>query len=317
MIKFGNNTHSIIRSCIAAAMVVFIGTSPSFGQETKKDDKPVSNTFFSGTFLENQTYITNGKNVWEFIINHRFGKISDGSKLAWGVYSPSNIRLEVNYGIRKNLQIGIGATKNNKLADGSIKWGIFQQTKSGKKPVSLTYFGNFAYRGDPTSAFANPGFKEAHRFSYFHELLIAYKFCDYFNLQVAPMFAHYNLVEASNPLVPAGGDSTAVPVRSNNNFGLSVLGKLNINPTLSFLFEFDNNFTKLKIPENDTYKNPKPTIALGLEKATSAHSFQLFITTADGIVYQKNMVYNQNNFAKKDGVKSGLAIGFNITRVFY
>jgi hypothetical protein len=298
-------------------MVILWGTSLSFSQDTKKDDKPVSNTFNSGTFLENQTYITNGKKVVEFVINHRFGKLSDGSHMAWGVYSPSNIRLEVNYGIRNNLQIGIAATKNNKLIDGSIKWGILKQTKSGKTPVSLTYYGNFAYRGDPTSAFANPGFKESNRFSYFHELMVAYKFCDYFNLQLAPTFAHYNLVETANPIVPANGDSAAVPVRSNNNFGLSVLGKLNINSTLSFMFEFDNNFNKLKIPENDTYKNPKPVIALGLEKATSAHSFQLFVTTADGIVYQKNMMYNQNTFLKKGDVKSGLAIGFNITRVFY
>jgi len=307
---------SLMSNCIAATMIIFLGTTNLIAQENK-DDNPVGNTFSSGIFLENQTYITNGKKVLEFVINHRFGKISDGSKMAWGIYSPSNIRLALDYGIRSNLQLGIGATKNNRLFDGSIKWGIFQQTKSGKKPVSLTYYGNFAYRGDPTSAFANPGFKEAHRFSYFHELMVAYKFCNFFNLQIAPTFAHYNLVETANPEVPVNGDSTAVPVRHNDNFGISTLGKLNITPSFAFLFEYDYNFSKLKIPENDTYKDPKPTIAIGIEKSTPSHAFQIFISTADGIVYQKNMVYNQNTFLKNGDIKSGLVIGFNITRVFY
>ena len=304
----------------AVATIVISGNNISFAQDANqaaKDDKPVSNTFNSGIFLENQTYMTNGAKVIECVINHRFGALSDGSKIAWGLYAPSNIRLGVDYGVTKNVQLGIGATKNNLLFDGDLKWNILKQTNSGKVPVSVTYFGDLAFNGSPTSAFADPAFKGVYRLSYFNEIMIAYKFCNFFNLQIAPTFSHYNLVETANPLVSAGGDSTAKPVRPNNNFGLSTLGKLNIDATHSFMFEYDVNFSKLKIPENDSYKNPQPVIALGFEIATSAHSFQFFVSTGNSIVYQQNMVYNQNYLLKKNGIKSGLAIGFNITRVFF
>ena len=80
-----------IINCISIIMIVILWNSFSFGQDTTKkakDNKPVSNTFNSGIFLENQTYITNGANVFECVINHRFGPLSDGSKTAWGLYDP-------------------------------------------------------------------------------------------------------------------------------------------------------------------------------------------------------------------------------------
>lgn len=134
-----------IINCISIIMIVILWNSFSFGQDTTKkakDNKPVSNTFNSGIFLENQTYITNGANVFECVINHRFGPLSDGSKTAWGLYDPANIRLGVDYGILKNLQVGIGATKNDFLFDGNLKWGIIKQTKSWSIPVSVSYYGN-------------------------------------------------------------------------------------------------------------------------------------------------------------------------------
>ena len=318
MIMKKKSIGAIMLNFIPIVLFVIIGNSFSFGQDAKtKDDKPVSNTFNSGIFLENQTYMTNGANVFECVINHRFGALSDGSKMDWGLYAPSNIRLGVDYGILKNLQIGLGATKDNLLFDGDLKWNFLKQTNSGSVPVSVTYYGNVAFNGSATSVFADPAFKGVYRFSYFNEILVSYKFCKFFNLQVAPTYAHYNLVETANPQVPAGGDSTAKPVRPNDNFGFSALGKLNIDDTHAFMFEYDANFSKLKIPENDAYKNPQPIIALGFEIATAAHSFQIFVSTGGSIVYQQNMVYNQNYFLNKNGIKSGLAIGFNITRVFF
>jgi hypothetical protein len=261
--------------------------------------------------------MTYGAGVFECVINHRFGPLTDGKEAAWGLYDPSNIRLGVDYGILKNLQVGVGATKNDYLFDGNLKWNILKQTKSLSVPVSLSYYGNIVINGSPTSFFSDPAFKNIYRLSYFHELLIAYKFCDYFNLQVAPMLSHYNLVETAHPTVSAGSDTAAQPVRPNNNIGLSLLGKLNITSTMSIMVEFDPNFSKLKVPDTGSFKNPLPVIALGIEIATPAHSFQIFVTTGNSIINQQNMVYNQNYFFNKNGIKSGLAIGFNITRVFF
>ncbi|NVO02153.1 MAG: hypothetical protein HXX09_05570 [Bacteroidetes bacterium] len=267
-------------------------------------ETPVTNSFNSGVFMENQTYLTNYKHAWEFVVNHRFGKISDGSKMAWGIYSPSNIRVGVNYSITKDIQIGIGTTKNDKLQDGSVKWNFLHQTQSGKMPISLTYYGSLVYDARDTKSFAYSNFKESHRFSYFHELIIARKFHDKFSLQVAPIYTHYNVVESAS-------DTMADPVRKNDNFGISALGRLSLSSTLSLMVEYDQNFTKL-VKETSKFKNPKPVISIGFEKATtSEHSFQLFLSSGEAIAYQKNMVYNQNNFWNGNFV-----IGFNITRVF-
>lgn len=280
-----------------------------FAQEAATD-KPVTGTFNSGTFMENQTVITLPAKTFEFVINHRFGKISDGSKELFGIYSPSNIRFGLNYGINDKLQIGIGNTKVDKITDGNIKWSIWQQTQSGKMPVSVTYFGSVFFDGRDTKSFNYANFKESHRFSYFNELLIARKFCNEFNFQVGATYAHYNATESASL-------TTSERLRRNDQFGLSALGKLNINSTISFFFEYEHNFTKLWKKESTGFKEPKPVIALGFEKATASHSFQLFVTTGESIVYQKNMVYNSNSFLKDGDIKSGLVIGFNITRVFF
>lgn len=305
---------------ILMLLTLTINTINAQDAEKKKDDKPVTNTFFSGTFMENQTYLMNSAKAIELVINHRFGKLMDGSKMAWGIYSPSNIRMGVNYSINNKLQIGIGTTKYNKQQDANIKYNLIQQTKSGKIPVSVTYYGNVVYDGRESSAFNNPGFKESHRFSYFHEIMISRKFCNAFSLQVAPMLTYYNVVETARPnVLSTDADTLADPVRKNMNIGLSVLGRANITSSLSFLFEYDHNFTKL-IKQTEIYKNPKPNVSIGFEKATAAHAFQLFVTTAEAITNQRNMVYNQNDFIGKGDVdyyfKSGLMIGFNITRVF-
>jgi len=94
--------------------------------------------------------------------------------------------------------------------------------------------------------------------------------------------------------------------------------KLKLTGAIAFMFEYDKNFTKLLVPETASLKNPKPTIAMGVEFSSStAHSFQLFVTTANGISYQRNMVFNNGLFAKSGTTKSGLMLGFNITRVFF
>jgi len=57
--------------------------------------------------------------------------------------------------------------------------------------------------------------------------------------------------------------------------------------------------------------NPSPNISFGIEIATSAHAFQIFLGNYKSIVPQRNNVFNANDFG--DGE---LLIGFNITRLW-
>ncbi|MFZ4741460.1 MAG: DUF5777 family beta-barrel protein, partial [Bacteroidales bacterium] len=116
---------------------------------------------------------------------------------------------------------------------------------------------------------------------------------------------HLNIVESASEV-------KADPLRRNDQFGMSALGKLNVTPTIAFTFEYDKNFSLITKKVSDKFQEVKPNFAIGIENSTAAHSFQVFITTAEAIDYSRNMAYNQNPFSSK-----GLMIGFNITRVFY
>jgi hypothetical protein len=123
-------------------------------------------------------------------------------------------------------------------------------------------------------------------------------------MQVAPTWVHYNVTESAK-------ETSSVRLRRNDQFGISALAKFTLTPTLNFFCEFDKNLTPY-YRKDATIDEPKPNLAFGIENATAAHSFQLFVTTAEAITYQHNMVYNTNDF-----LHSGLMFGFNITRVFY
>lgn len=295
-----NINRILTYSILSFAFIASFFNSQVFGQEK---NTPVIGTFNSGIFLENQTVMMYPKKTIELVINHRFGKISDGFSELFGVYSPSNIRMAVNYSVTNKFQLGFGFTKMNKQQDLSWKYSIFEQTTNNKIPVSVVYYGNVVLDArEEATAFNYKNYTYGHRFSYFHEILIARKFCDFFSLQLAPMYAHYNVTESAS-------DSTSVRLRRHDHFGLSALAKVTVTPTIAFFAEYDHNFTTLY---KRNYPEVKPNIAFGIENATASHSFQLFVTTAYDITNQRNMVYNQNDF-----LHSGLMIGFNITRVFY
>ncbi len=294
--------------CLAVLVFFTIFTTKTtFAQDANAEgNKPVSGTFNSGIFLENQTTMMYDKGVYEFVINHRFGKLSDGFKELYGIYSPSNIRFGLNYNITNKIQLGLGTTKYNKQQDLNYKIGLVEQTVNNKMPVSIAYFGAtyFDAREKETS-FGYSNYSFAHRFSFFNEIMISRKVSEKISLQAALTYAHINITESSSA-------TSAQRLRRPDQFGISAIGKFNITPTMAFICEYDHNFSKLYKKETDVFKDPKPNITIGFENATAAHSFQLFITTASDISYQTNMIYNQNQFNSK-----GLMIGFNMTRVFY
>ncbi|MCX6230075.1 MAG: DUF5777 family beta-barrel protein [Bacteroidetes bacterium] len=302
------------KALVTFVFAVLFSTSYSFAQEsttpaTDEGNKPVSGAFNSGIFLENQTTLMYPKKTVEVVINHRFGKIAtDGVgnfKDLFGIYAPSNIRMGINYSVTNKLQLGIGTTKYNKQQDFNAKYGIFEQTTNNAFPVSVTAFASIYYDArEKATSFDYANFSESHRFSYFSELLISRKFNDFLTIQVAPTWAHFNVTESAS-------DTSSVRLRRNDQFGLSVVAKIKCSETIALFCEFDKNLTPY-YRKDAKINEPKPNLAIGIENSTAAHSFQLFITTAEAITYQHNMVYNTNDF-----LHSGFMFGFNITRVFY
>ena len=261
-----------------------------FAQDTEepaKNNRPVRPQFESGYLIDNQTVLIKQPATLEFIIQHRFGTLNSETFDLAGLYAPSNIRIGLNYVIRKDLQIGIGSTKNNKLQDGNIKWKFLQQTRSNSIPVSAAVFAQAAYDAREDI------FEETtQRLSYFSQLIIARSFGRKISFQFAPSFSHFNIVDS---------------LVEHDNIGLSFTGRYKFSPQSSVIFGGDYNITS----QDTDVIDPKPNASLGIEVSTSSHAFQIFLTSYSAIINQHNELYNTNDFMDGD-----ILLGFNITRLW-
>lgn len=268
----------------------------ALGQEAVRDtvpEKPERPAFESSYIIDNPTNVLYPKNTLEIQMSHRFGLINGGSNDLGGIWAPANIRIGATYAIHDRLTIGYGTTKFDRLQDFNWKLGLIQQTRSGKIPVSVSYFGNYTIDARKKGSGLFP--TKQSRYSNFHQLIIARRFTRNFSLQVAPSVSHYNLVK---------------PQMRNDVIGLAAGGRYKISPQTAITVDFSQPFVH-HLGSVDLPTDPKAGFSIGAEFATSGHVFQLFLSNMNGIVPQKNYMFNTNDFFEGD-----ILIGFNITRKY-
>ncbi|MCX6258376.1 MAG: DUF5777 family beta-barrel protein [Bacteroidia bacterium] len=273
------------------SVMLVVSSFRGFSQDAGDDGKKPVRDMYSCTMLgDNQTTINPVKGAFELLIQHRFGQIKQLTDL-YGIYAPSNIRVGFDYGLSDKVMVGFGTEKNNKLQEFDLKWAIHQQNRDGSMPVSVSLFVNTAIDARSKDAFGS-NYDFTHRFTYFSELIIARKFNDILSLQIAPNFSHFNSVDS---------------LYEHDVIGTSIGGRIKFYNEMSLIFEYDQPFNIKGLHESLNPLNPyKPDMVFGFEVATSTHTFQVFATTADNIVAQKNYAYNSKEF--KD-----LMLGFNLT----
>jgi hypothetical protein len=286
----------IQRSCLALVLLLFVGTSNLFAQDsTKAVAKPVKNTFGSVFLMDEQTVMVPVQGTLEMDIQHRFGTINNGAKDLFGIFAPANIRLGLSYAPIKNLFVGAGITKERMQVDLNGKYALLQQTP-GKMPVSVSYFVNMVI-----DARAKSNFRYfEHRLSYFHQVMVARKITESFSVQVAGSLSWFNNIEGYV-------DSKGVIQKKmeNGHIAVSVVGRYKISEGSSIILGYDQPLTQH--PTN----NPHPNICFGFETVTSSHAFQVYAGNYYSILPQSNNVFNQNDFTK-----SQFVIGFNITKLW-
>ena len=262
-------------------------------------EKPERPAFESSFIIDNPTNVLFVKNTLEITMSHRFGEINDYRGDLAGFWGSSNIRIGFSYAILDQLTIGFGTTKDDRLQDFSLKGAILRQTRSNKIPVSITYYGNMvinaSQRDNPR--YDSPIPLKQHRYSYFHEIIIAKRFSSKFSLQIAPSLSHYNFVQ---------------PYMENDRFSIAFGGRYKVSPQTALLLDYSQPITQFdKDPDHPNTSYNYPGVSMGVEFVTSGHAFQLFITNLHGIVPQKNYIENTNDFFNGD-----FMIGFNITRKY-
>ena len=278
------------------------------GQEAEAEpekpvDKPERPAFESNFLIDNPTDKLNLKNTLEVVFQHRFGTIGGGNNDLAGIWGAANIRIGANYTVLDWLQVGFGTMKFERLQDFNWKVRILQQTRSGKVPFNISYYGNFAINARSKENFN----LEQDRYSFFHQLIISRRFNPNFSLQIAPSISHYNLV-------PEG--------MNNDVIGIAFGGRYKVTPNTAITLDYSLPITSFTETPNtagvvtdfpDGALNPLPGFSLGMEFVTSSHAFQVYLSSLNGITPQVNYFKNQNRFL--DGFDS-ILLGFTITRLY-
>lgn len=292
-------TYSVAIRLICLLVTLADGSSWISAQENilpvKKISKPVKNTFESILIIDNQTVMVPVKRTFEMDIMHRFGTVENGYKDFYGFFAPSNIRLGFNYTPVNNLLVGVAVTKSDMTWEGYAKYAIIRQTNN-KYPVSISFYANAAVDTREKDNFIY----SSDRLSYFNQLIIARKITDKLSLEVAPSLSHINVVEGyyKSPGVLAG-------VMKHDHIAIAFSGRYKVRPAMAIIANYDQPLTK------HTTNNPMPNLSLGLELASSGHTFQFFIGNYSFMTPQRNNIFNQNDYKNRQ-----FLIGFNITRLW-
>jgi len=287
-------------------------TIPSlFAQEEKEPDTPVSNPFESGILIDAQTTMIPDAKTLEFVIQHKFGSVENGSSDLWGIYGSSNIRVGLNYVPVKNFQLGAGITKRKMMTDLNAKWTILKQTERSTVPVSVALYGSIGIDGRSFDQFGGVGFtvdsKAAYtelqdygfsdRLSYYSQLIIGRKVTDALSVQVGASFTHYNTVDWDN---------------DHDIIGLHANARLKFSPQGSIIATYDHPLKVKDITEQHTWDTwAEPSLSFGVEFFTFTHAFQIFVSSSDRILPMEQMATNISPIKGKS-----FAIGFTITRLW-
>ena len=300
-----------MKKYILSVIVLAIACSISFAQDEETTSEPIYGLFESGILIDQQTGVVYDERTLEFIIQHKFGNMDNGISDLWGIYAPgANVRLALNYVPINNLQLGAGITKKNMYTDLNAKYTVFEQTTDNSIPVAVTLYGVAAIDGRDASTLETGQVVDTQgesgtpvdisfgdRLSYFSQLIIGRKFSDRFSLQAGASFTHYNMVgmEYDHDVV-----------------GAHLGGRFKFSNQSSIIFNYDLPLKIKSISEQadwDTFA--KPNLSIGLEIATFTHAFQIYAGSANGILPQDMMLYNQNSWSN-----GGPAFGFTITRLW-
>ena len=250
-----------------------------------KDEGYASATFKSTRLINGHSIETRTKQVLEFVIGHRFGRLNSGVDELFGLDNAS-IRFALEYGITNNLNVGVGRSSFNKVYDGFAKYKVLRQ--SNKTPITLTAL---ATATSQTIDFPDNGadFEAKHRWVYTYQVLMARKFNSSFSLQLMPTYMHRNLV-------PTEEDA-------NDLLALGVGGRLKLNQRLAINAEYYHQLSD----KSEQFTN---AIAIGFDIETVRHVFQLHMTNAQQM--NERFIGETNG----DFFSGDIHFGFNVSRVF-
>jgi hypothetical protein len=250
----------------------------------------VTGTFKATHIVNMQTIESPAAGALSFLIQHRFGKINDGSYNFFGLDN-ATLRLGLDYGITDKLAVGVGRSSYLKTFDGYLKYKCLVQTDGSEKmPFSasaLLTISNYTQK-DATKPYLTASFRTA----YTAQMLIARKISRYLSVEITPTYLRYNLV-------PTAYDK-------NFMFALGTGARMKITNRSSINLEY--NF----LPVNQVVSyEVHNSFSVGYDIETGGHVFQLVFSNSQSMIESQYLAQTTGSWGKGD-----IYFGFNISRNF-
>ena len=258
-------------------------------------DQPLNTNYTEATFkaprvINGHSVELIGKNEMAAIISHRFGPISEGSYNMYGLME-SNIRLGIDYGVSKKINLGFGIGSFQRNWDGFLKIKLLSQSSGTRvMPVTIVYTSSIFYTFEKWTDPTRDNLLSS-RFNYSHQLHIARKLNSRLSLQITPGVVHRNLVINDED--------------QNNVFSTAIAGRLKLTNRLAVNAEY---YYLLPGKTTDEFIN---SFSLSFDIETGGHIFQLLLTNS---VSSQEKIFIAETTEK--WTKGDVRFGFNIIRVF-
>jgi hypothetical protein len=258
-------------------------------QDSTSKKEYVTNAFKSSRVINGHSMEFIGAGVLDLRILHRFGPVNQGASQFFGL-DQASMRLGFDYGISKNLTIGIGRTTTLKELDGFVKYRPLQQsTGPGGSPLSIVLVAGMSVQ---TYKNIDPA-KEVSfnlRTGYYYQLIAGRKFSNHFTLQLSPTLVHRNEV--------AAGDK-------NDIYAVGVGGRYKFSKRMALVVDY---FYVANGLPHSAGTNP---LSVGVDIETGGHVFQLHFSNTSGMNERAFITGTTNKWGKGD-----IQFGFNLSRVF-
>ncbi len=252
-----------------------------------------ANTFKYTRIINGHSVENLPAHVLDLRISHRFGPLSSGLYNFFGLDN-ATMRLGFDYGITKNIMIGIGHSTYQKTYDAFLKFKILKQSAGAVKiPVTVSFVSSISASSLRPREFyikVDSGV-ELHRPAYTLQLLIARKFSGQFSLQLMPTFIH--------------ADNVSFKHARHNIYAIGIAGRQEISKRMSINAEYYYQLPGTKAPDSHN------VLSFGIDIGTGGHVFQLHFTNSIGLIEKTFITETTGRWDDSD-----VLFGFNISRVF-
>ena len=264
----------------------------SLVEEDKKEKKKefVEYPFKSPWVINSHSIAFLKPGTMDFRILHRFGQVNQGFKTLFGL-DQASMRIGFDFGILRNLMVGVGRSTYKRELDGFIKFApLTQSTGKGSFPCTIALLAGMTMNTAEWQDTAIHNYFSS-RLNYYFQAIIGRKFSDGFTLQVMPTMIHKNLV--------------LLPKQPNDVFAIGLGGRIKATRRIAFTWDYSY---RLDTDPDDIYNNP---LSLGFDIETGGHVFQLHFSNSVGMNAPTFITETTGSWDKGD-----IRFGFNLSRIF-